>query len=144
MNRGFSIMPGRAAFRQEMGVKIRILLVDDHAMFRESLRAIIENHNDMEVVAEAENGLSAVAQVHKFKPDIVIMDIRMPVLNGIEATRRIISKFPKTKIIALSSHSDAAYVEGILQAGASDYQSKVCSRDELIKCIYRIWAQASA
>jgi DNA-binding NarL/FixJ family response regulator len=126
-----------------MSAKIRILLVDDHAMFRESLRAIIENNDDMEVVAEAENGLSAVKQVYKFKPDIVIMDIRMPVLNGIEATRRIISNFPKIKIIALSSHSDEAFMKEMLQAGALDYQSKVCSRDDLIKCIYKVWSQGS-
>ena len=124
-----------------MGRNIRILVVDDHQMFRESLRQIIESHNDMEVVGEADNGLSAFKQVQKFKPDIVIMDIRMPVVDGIDATRQIKFKYPGIKIIALSSHSDRSYVEKMLQAGASDYLSKICSRSDLIACIHNVWSQ---
>jgi len=123
-----------------MGGKIRILVVDDHQMFRESLRQIIESRNDMQVVAEADNGSSAIKQAEKFKPDIVIMDIRMPVVDGIDATRQIKSKYPEIKIIALSSHSDRSYVEKMLQAGASDYLSKICSRSDLIKCIHNVWS----
>jgi two-component system response regulator DegU len=124
-----------------MGRKIRILVVDDHQIFRESLRQIIEGRKDMEVVAEADNGSSAIKQVQKFKPDIVIMDIRMPVVDGIDATRRIKSKYPEIKIIALSSHSDRSYVEKMMQAGASDYMSKICSPNELIKCVFDVWSR---
>jgi DNA-binding NarL/FixJ family response regulator len=127
-----------------MSRKIRILVVDDHQMFRASLRQIIESMNDMEVIAEADNGLSAIKQVQKFKPDIVIMDIRMPVVDGIDATRQIKSEYPGIKIIALSSHSDRSYVEKMLQAGASDYLSKICSRNDLIKCIYSVWSEAQS
>ena len=123
----------------EMARKMRILVVDDHQMFRETLRQILNAQNDMEVIAEAADGRSAVKQVQKFRPDVVMMDIRMPVVNGIDATRQIKSRFPETKIIALSSHSDRNYVEKMLQAGASDYLSKISSRSDLIKCIYTVW-----
>jgi two-component system response regulator NreC len=117
---------------------IRIVLADDHKIFRETLRTIIEKHNDLKVVAEAEDGLAAVEQVQKYLPDIVIMDVRMPGLNGIEATRQIAVNMPEVKIIALSSHSNRQYVEEMQAAGASDYLSKFCSPDELIKCIHNV------
>ena len=127
-----------------MDRKMRIIVVDDHRMFRESLRQIIDTQNDMEVIAEADNGLSAIKQVQKFRPDVVMMDIRMPVIDGINATRQIKSRFPEIKIIALSGHSDSIYVEKMLNAGASDYLNKIASRSDLIKCIYNVWSGEQA
>ena len=117
---------------------IRIILADDHSMFRKSIRTIIEGRNDMNIVAEADNGLSAVKLAKQYKPDLILMDVRMPVINGIDATAQITSKFRGTKIVALSSHSDRAYVEKMLQAGAADYLSKFCSRNDLINCICQV------
>jgi DNA-binding NarL/FixJ family response regulator len=123
---------------------IRIIIVEDHSLFRHTLRTIIDSQPDMEVVAEAENGLEAIKQVQKFKPDIVLMDIRMPVMDGIDATRQIISNFPGVKIVALSSHSDGISIEKMLHAGAMVYLTKICSRDELIECLYDVRANDAA
>ncbi len=119
---------------------IRIVVVDDHALFRQSLRRVIDSQNDMEVVADAENGKAAILQVEKFLPDVVLMDIRMPVMGGIEATQEITSRFSGVKVIALSSHSDRDYVERMRLAGASEYLNKVCGRNELVACIQRVWS----
>ncbi len=121
-----------------MDSDIRIVIVDDHHIFRQSLRQIVDSHAGMRVVAEAENGLEAVKQVQQHKPDIVIMDIRMPVVDGVDATLQIKSQFPEIKIIALSSHSDQVYIDRMLQAGASEYLNKICSRKELFECIIKV------
>ena len=131
---------GNSAPGAEMDRKMRILVVDDHQIFRKILRQIIDIQNDMEVIAEADNGLSAIEQVQKFRPDVVMMDIRMPVIDGIDATRQIKSRFPETSIIALSSHSNGTYAEKMLEAGASDYLNKFSSCSDLIKCIYNVWS----
>ncbi len=123
---------------------IRILVADDHSMFRKSLRAIIEGQHDMDVVAEADNGLSAIKLVQRHKPDVILMDVRMPVINGIDATAQITSKFHGIKIIALSSHSERVFVEKMLEAGASDYMSKYCNRQDLINCIYDVFGKSDS
>ena len=93
----------------------------------------------MLVVAEAENGLEAVKMVQQHKPDIVIMDIRMPVVDGVDATMQIKAKFSGIKIIALSGHSDQVYIERMLRAGASEYLNKICSRKDLLECIKKVF-----
>lgn len=114
---------------------IRILLADDHKIVFDSLRSLLDRQPDMQVVGGAEDGRLAVAQVEELKPDVVIMDVTMPNLNGIEATRQITSQYPKIKVVALSMHSDKQFVTGILSAGASGYLTKNCSFDELVKAV---------
>lgn len=114
---------------------IRILLADDHKIVFDSLRSLLDRQPDMQVVGGAQDGRVAVSQVEELKPDVVIMDVTMPNLNGIEATRQITSEYPKTKVVALSMHSDKQFVTGILNAGASGYLTKNCSFDELVKAV---------
>ena len=116
-------------------MSIRILLVDDHKITRDGLCALIENQPGMDVVGEAENGRDAVKLADELDPDVIIMDISMPELNGIDATRQIIAASPSTKIIALSMYSDKRYVEGMLSAGVSGYLLKNCAFDELVDAI---------
>ena len=113
----------------------RILLVDDHAITRQGLRSLIEKQPDLEVVGEAEDGRKALDLVRELLPDIVITDITMPNLNGIDATRQIVRQFPKVKVIALSVHSNRAFVADVLKAGASGYVLKDCTFDELVEAI---------
>lgn len=114
---------------------IKILLADDHKIVFDSLKSLLDRQPDMEVVGGAENGRVAVEQVHELKPDVVIMDVTMPNLNGIEATRQITGQYPEIKVVALSMHADKQFVTGILSAGASGYLTKNCSFDELVKAV---------
>ncbi len=116
-------------------MSIRVLLVDDHAIIREGLRSLLERHPDMDVVADTDDGRKAFNLVRELLPDIVIMDITMRGLNGIEATRQIISEFPTVKVIALSIHSKRRYITDMLSAGASGYILKECLFDELAQAI---------
>lgn len=104
--------------------KIRILLADDHSVVRQGFRAILASQPDMEVVAEAANGREAVEQAQSLQPDVVVMDVAMPELNGIEATRRIQEEAPRARVLALSMHKDSVYVREILRAGARGYLLK--------------------
>src|SRR5579883_322016 len=104
--------------------KIRILLADDHAVVRQGFKMILTAQADMEIVGEAGNGREAVESAEKLRPDIVVMDVAMPELNGIEATRRITEASPHTRILALSMHKDAVYVREVLRAGARGYLLK--------------------
>jgi two-component system response regulator NreC len=121
-------------------VNIKILVADDHKIVRDGLRTLIEKENGMEVIAEAEDGRSAVKQAKKLLPDIVIMDITMPDLNGIDATRAIFEEAPGVKIIALSMHSDRRFVSGMLEAGASGYLLKDSAFEELATAIRAVVA----
>ncbi|MBI3194036.1 MAG: response regulator transcription factor [Ignavibacteriae bacterium] len=110
---------------------INILLADDHAMMRDGLKSILENDLHMHVIAQAENGRNAVAMALLHKPDVIVMDITMPDLNGIEATRQILAEQPASKIIALSMHTEKHFITDMLEAGASAYILKQNAADEL-------------
>ena len=112
-------------------MKIRIILADDHKIVRDGLRALLENQPGMEVIAEADNGRATVRMARELVPDLVIMDIGMPDLNGIDATRQIVADLPKVKVIALSMHSDRRFVVQMFRAGASGYLLKDCAFEEL-------------
>ena len=116
-----------------MGVKI--LLADDHEIIRDGLRSLIEKQPGMQVVAEAENGQAAIKMNRKFRPDVIVMDIHMPELNGIEATRRIVAEFPDAKVVVFSMHSDQQFVIGALKAGVSGYLLKDSASEELARAI---------
>ncbi|GGK35472.1 DNA-binding response regulator [Yeosuana aromativorans] len=116
-------------------MKIKILLVDDHQILRDGIRNVIERSTTMEVIAEAKDGREAIKLCNQLKPNIVIMDIAMEGLNGVEATKRIVQENPETKVIALSMHSSKRFVLGMLKAGAYGYLLKDCDSDELIKAI---------
>ncbi|MEI8312535.1 MAG: response regulator transcription factor [Verrucomicrobiota bacterium] len=104
--------------------KITVLLAEDHMIVREGLRALLNSENDIEVVGEAENGRIAIELAVKLKPAVIVMDIAMPLLNGLEATRQILRAAPATKLLILSAHSDDAYVEHVMALGASGYLVK--------------------
>jgi len=116
-------------------MSIRVLVVDDHKIMREGLRSLLEKQPDIEVVAEAESAREALRLVQELTPDIVIIDVVMPSLNGIEATRRILSKVPAVKVIALSMYADKRFVMEMLRAGASGYLLKDCAFEELDEAI---------
>ncbi len=115
--------------------QLTVLLVDDHAMMRGGIRSILTGVKNIEIVAEAENGRDAIELSAKHLPDIVLMDIGMPDLNGVEATRKIRAVDPKIAVIGLSMHSDERYVTGMLDAGARGYLLKTCDADELLRAI---------
>jgi two-component system response regulator NreC len=117
---------------------IRVLIADDHKIMLAGLRSLLEKQTDFEVVAEAENGRKAVLMALEKKPDVVVMDVSMPDLNGIEATMQIIDSLPGTRVIALSMHSDKRFVMGMLQAGASGYLLKDCASQELATAIHQV------
>lgn len=116
---------------------LKVLLADDHGIVRNGLKSMLERQKelDLEVVGEAENGLEAVEKTGLLKPDIVIMDVSMPVLNGIEAARRIIAEHPHIKIMALSMHSSRRFVADMLKAGVSGYVLKESIFEELVGAI---------
>jgi two-component system NarL family response regulator len=116
-------------------MSIRILIADDHQMLREGLRAILEKQGNVEVVGEAGDGRTAVGMARELVPDVVAMDISMPDLNGVEATRQIKAENPAVKVIALSRHSDERYVRRMLEAGASGYVLKSGAYDELRRAV---------
>jgi DNA-binding NarL/FixJ family response regulator len=115
--------------------KIRILLADDHAVVRQGFGRILAAHADMEVIGEAGNGREAVELAEELKPDLVVMDVSMPELNGIEATRRLMKAAPRTRVLALSMHKDSVYVREILRAGAQGFLLKDASDADLITAV---------
>lgn len=112
-----------------------IVLVDDHQIVRQGLRVLLEQQADFQVVGEAGDGLSALKMVGQLTPDIVIMDIGMPQMNGIDATRQLVAQYPEIKVIALSMHADGGFIHEILAAGAMGYLLKESAYEELVNAI---------
>ncbi len=119
--------------------KIRILLVDDHTILREGIRSLLEQQSDIQVVAETDNGRQAVELVRQLKPDVVLMDIAMPLLNGIHATEQIRRETRCTHILILSQHESEEYIRRALAAGAAGYLLKDIGSDELINAIRAVY-----
>jgi len=115
--------------------KTRILLADDHAVVRQGFKMLLSAQPDMEIVGEAANGREAVESAESLRPDVVVMDVAMPELNGIEATRRLAASAPHTRVIALSMHKDSVYVREILRAGARGYLLKDSGTEDLVSAI---------
>jgi DNA-binding NarL/FixJ family response regulator len=120
-----------------------ILLVDDHQVMREGLRVLLEKQPNLKVVAEAEDGRAAVEMVKRHTPHVVVMDVGMPDLNGIEATRQVVALESPPRVIALSVHADRRYVVEMFKAGASGYLLKNCATDELVRAIDAVMAGQS-
>ncbi len=120
--------------------KIRIVMADDHQIVRQGVRSLLASEPDMEVVGEADNGRDTLRLVQQLSPRVVVMDISMPDLNGIEATRQILAESPGVKVVALSMHSDSFFVLNMLKAGASGYLLKDCAVEELVKAIRTVVA----
>ncbi|MCP4607166.1 MAG: response regulator transcription factor [Planctomycetes bacterium] len=118
--------------------QIKVLLAEDHAIVREGLRSLLEKQPEIEIVCDAEDGRMAVERARELQPDVVIMDITMPNLNGVEATRQITKEFPQIKVIALSVHSNRIFVADMLEAGAVGYVLKECLFDELVQAIQAV------
>jgi DNA-binding NarL/FixJ family response regulator len=121
------------------GKPIRVLLAEDHQIVREALRTLLDAESDIEVVGETNSGRETVQQTLRLRPDLVVMDIAMPQLNGLEATRQILKAVPEAKILILSAHSDDAYVERVMEMGAAGYLIKQTSAHKLIDAIREVW-----
>jgi len=123
--------------------KTRIVLADDHAILREGIRALLEDQSDMTVVGEAADGRKAIELARDLSPDIIVMDIGMPLLNGLEATRQIKHNFPQVAVLVLTMHDNEEYVSHILAAGASGYVLKRAASSELVTAIRAVAAGQS-
>ncbi len=117
---------------------VNIILADDHTLFRQGLLSILNDELGFVVLAQAENGREVVKLARKLDVDVIVMDIAMPELNGIEATRQVVNENPDIKVIALSMHSDRHFITGMLKAGAKGYLLKDCAGDELIQAIREV------
>ena len=120
--------------------KLRILLAEDHKVMREGLRMVIDRERDMEVVGEADNGLAAIALTQQLRPDVVIMDVSMPELDGLKATEALKRLVPNAKILILTRHTDSSYVKQLLTSGASGYVLKQSASEDLVRAIQRVAA----
>jgi DNA-binding NarL/FixJ family response regulator len=119
--------------------KISVLLVDDHTVVRQGLRALLQAEDDIEVLGEAENGRQAVGMARKTPPDVVVMDVAMPMLNGLEATRQILKNNAGTKVLVLTSYGDDDCVAQLMRAGAAGYLIKQTAANELLKAIREVY-----
>jgi DNA-binding NarL/FixJ family response regulator len=114
---------------------IRVLLVDDHQLMREGLRKILENASGIDVVGEADDGRTALAAVAQFHPEVVVMDVAMKDMNGIDATQRLRKDHPEVKVVALSTHADKRYVQNMIRAGATSYVLKESASEDLLRAV---------
>jgi len=120
--------------------KLRIILAEDHETIRDGLKLLVNSRSDMEVVGEADNGTTALQLAEEFSPDVVVMDISMPELNGLQATKKLKDKSPQVKVLILTRHSEPGYLQELLQAGASGYVLKQSKSEELIRAILAVAA----
>jgi DNA-binding NarL/FixJ family response regulator len=118
--------------------RITVLLAEDHTIVREGFRKMLELEEDLEVIGEAQDGRQAVAQAKKLRPDVVLMDIAMPLLNGLEATRQVLKTLPATKVLMLSAHSDDAYVKNATDSGAVGFLLKQTSAHDVCRAIREV------
>lgn len=118
---------------------IRILITDDHQLFREGIANLLAASPQIEIVAQAENGHEAIEKARKLKPDIMIMDLSLPIINGVDATRILHEELPGTKVLVLSMHADKNYIKEALEAGAFGYLFKDCTYDQLIEAINTVY-----
>ena len=118
--------------------KIRVLVVDDHTLMRDGIRALLALAADIDVVGEAANGKDAIAEVGRLAPDVVLMDMAMPVMTGLEATRRIRREFPGSRVLALTQYDDSEYVIPLIEAGARGFISKMAAFSELSSAIHAV------
>lgn len=122
---------------------IRVLIVDDHAILRDGIRSLLERQDGITVVAEASNGREALARVDEFAPDIVLMDVAMPVMDGLEATRRLKETHPEVRVLILTQHDSQEYVAPLLQAGASGYVLKRSGGREVVTAIRQVYEEGA-
>jgi two-component system response regulator NreC len=115
--------------------KIKVVVADDHTILRQGIKALLDNQEEIEVVGEAKDGREAIKAIEALSPDVILMDIAMPGLNGLEATRRIKKKFPMTKVVVLTMHTNEEYIFQILNAGADGYLVKETAFQDLISAI---------
>jgi NarL family two-component system response regulator LiaR len=123
---------------------IRVLLADDHVLVRQGIREFLEDEDDIEVIAEADDGLGAVRLAQEHQPDVAVLDIRMPEMTGVEATRRIKARSPDVRILVLTAYDDDPYVFAVLQAGADGYVLKSSSADELVRAVRTVYGGSPA
>jgi len=123
--------------------EIRVILADDHAVVRQGIRRFLEEDPAIDVVAEASDGAEAVRLVNEHRPDVVVLDIRMPEVSGVEATRRIKENVPDTRVLILTAYDDDPYVFALLEAGADGYVLKAASADELIEAVRTVYRGAA-
>lgn len=119
--------------------KIRVMIVDDHTLMRDGIRALLELVDDFEVVGEAADGKEACEKIRGLLPDVVLMDLAMPVMTGLEATRRIHKEWPRTKIIAVTQHDDTEYVVPAIRAGARGFVTKMAASSEIVSAIRAVF-----
>ncbi len=120
--------------------RIRVLIVDDHTLVRDGIRALLELVANIEVVGEATNGKEALEKVEQLAPDVVLMDLAMPIMGGLEATRRIRKQFPETKVLALTQYDDSDYVIPVIEAGARGFVTKMAAFSELASAIQAVYS----
>ena len=119
--------------------KIKVLIVDDHTLVRDGIRALLELVADIEVVGEATNGKEALEKIEQLAPDVVLMDLAMPIMGGLEATRRIRKQYPVTKVLALTQYDDSDYVIPVIEAGARGFVTKMAAFSELASAIQAVY-----
>ncbi len=119
--------------------EIKVLIVDDHALFREGIRSLLKSYDDINIIGEATQGLEAIEKAHQMSPNVVLMDVAMPVMGGLEATRRIQKETPLVKVLVLTQYQDSEYVLSLIKAGARGYISKTATAAELISAIRAVY-----